>query len=137
MTAEDAAPALVLLVDDAADNRAVYGELLRASGYRVAEAADGREAIARGRELAPDIVVMDLSLPLLDGWAAIRALKGDPRAASIPIVALSGHTRPEHARRAEEAGCDAFLRKPCPPALLLETLRELLARRDAPAGRPG
>ncbi len=120
--------ALVLLVDDFEDSRAMYAEYLTLSGYRVIQAADGREALARTRELAPDLIVMDLALPGMDGWAATRALKSDPRTREVRIIALTGHAGARDAARAHEVGCDALLLKPCMPSVLLETVRRLLGQ---------
>lgn len=120
-------PFLVLLVDDLEDSRVMYAEYLTRSGYRIAQAADGKEALALARALLPDVVVMDLALPVLDGWEAIRQLKGDARTVGIPVVALTGHALARHAERARQAGCDALLTKPCMPSALLALLRNLLA----------
>lgn len=119
---------LVLLVDDFDDNRTMYAKYLTACGYRVAQAADGREAVTRALALLPDVVVMDLSLPVMDGWAATRELKGNERTRGIPVIALTGCATGGHMRAAREAGCDGFLTKPCLPAALLATLRHVLAR---------
>jgi two-component system cell cycle response regulator DivK len=86
---------LVLVVDDFQDNREMFAEFLSLSGFRVAEASTGVEAIDRAFELIPDVILMDLSLPELDGWEATRKLKGDPRTGHIPIVALTGHALAE------------------------------------------
>jgi CheY-like chemotaxis protein len=120
---------LILVVDDFEDNRAMYAEYLKHAGYRVIEAADGREAVARTRELRPQVVVMDLSLPVMDGWEATRVLKSDARTCATPIIALTGHALAGHSQGAREAGCDAFLAKPCLPKTLLEKIRSILATR--------
>ena len=117
---------LVLIVDDLEDNRAMYVQFLTFSGYRVAEASNGVEAIERARTLEPDVIVMDLSLPVLDGWEATRRLKGDPSTRSIPVIALTGHALPGHSEGAREAGCDVFLTKPCLPDELVESVRRIL-----------
>jgi CheY-like chemotaxis protein len=128
----DSSP-LVLVVDDFQDNREMFAEFLSLSGFRVAEASTGREAIDRGFDLLPDVILMDLSLPELDGWEATRQLKNDPRTKHIPIVALTGHALADHSREAREAGCDAFLTKPCLPEVLVVEIRRMLDRRP-PAG---
>lgn len=122
---------LVLLVDDLDDSRAMYAEYLVRSGYRVVQAADGAQAVTLARDLLPDLVVMDMALPVLDGWAAVRRLKSDEQTRLIPVVALTGHTAASHVRRAREAGCDAFLIKPCLPSALLAVVRDLLAHAHA------
>jgi two-component system, cell cycle response regulator DivK len=110
---------LILVVDDFEDNRAMYAECLGHAGYGVIEADNGLEAVEKARDARPDIVVMDLSLPILDGLEATRRLKGDPRTKEICVIMLTGHGLAEHARGAEQAGCDAFLVKPCSPSDLL------------------
>jgi two-component system, cell cycle response regulator DivK len=118
---------LVLVVDDFQDNREMFAEFLVISGYRVAQAVNGREALDRAFELIPDAILMDLSLPELDGWEATRRLKRDPRTRHIPVVALTGHVLADHAREARDAGCDGFLAKPCLPEVLVVELRRVLA----------
>src|SRR5262245_19194063 len=99
---------LVLLVDDYADAREMYGYYLARQGYRVEEAADGHEALAKALELLPDIILMDLSLPGIDGWELARILKQDERTTMIPIIALTAHALNGEEQRARGAGCDAF-----------------------------
>ena len=114
---------LVLVVDDFEDNRAMYVEYLQFQGFRVAEAVNGADAVARTKELLPDVVVMDLSLPVMDGWEATRRLKADPRTARIRVIALTGHAEASHAKKALDAGCDDFVAKPCLPENLLAKIR--------------
>jgi CheY-like chemotaxis protein len=121
-----AAAPLVLLVDDFEDNRAMYAQFLTFSGFRVAEAQNGREALDRAAQLMPDLIVMDLSLPVMDGWEATRRLKGDPRTRGIPIIALTGHALGRHSEGAKDAGCDGFITKPCLPEDLLAEIRRTL-----------
>jgi CheY-like chemotaxis protein len=123
---------LVLVVDDFEDNRAMYAEFLRYSGLDVIEAADGAEAIDKATLQLPDAIVMDLSLPIMDGWEATRRLRGDPRTRPIPILALTGHALEGHSDDARDAGCDAFLAKPCLPEVLLERIHAMLARPARP-----
>jgi len=117
----------VLIVDDFDDNRQMYAEFLTFCGFRVVEAANGVEAIDKAKEVVPDLVVMDLSLPVLDGWEATRRLKADPATRHIPVVALTGHALEGHSQGARDAGCDRFLAKPCLPEKLLDTVRQVLA----------
>jgi len=113
----------------------MYAAYLQFSGYRVAEAANGLEALEKTRELMPDIILMDLALPKMDGWEATRQLKADEKTRHIPIVALTGHALAGHAEGARQAGCDAFVTKPClPDALVTEIERMLSARRTEAAG---
>lgn len=127
---------LVLVVEDYPDAREMYAEYLRFSGFRVAEARNGEEALEKSFSLMPDVVLMDLALPLMDGWEATRRLKGDERTAHIIIVALTGHALAGHAEGARRAGCDAFVTKPCLPDELVDEIRRLLAARDAAATTP-
>ena len=98
---------------------------LRRSGFHVEEAEDGKEALEKAIALLPAIVVMDLSLPVMDGWEAIRRLRGDARTKHIPIVALTGHSL--HAAE-DNPGFDEVLIKPCLPEQLTARVRVLLAR---------
>ena len=126
---------LVLVVEDYQDAREMYAAYLQFSGYRVAEAANGLEALDKTRELMPDIILMDLALPKMDGWEATRRLKADEQTRHIPIVALTGHALAGHAEGARQAGCDAFVTKPClPDALVTEIERMLSSRRAEAAG---
>ncbi len=121
---------LVLVVEDYEDAREMYAAYLKFSGYRVAEAADGVEAIAQAQELIPDIILMDLALPKMDGWEATRRLKKDERTRDIPIVALTGHALAGHAEGARQAGCDAFITKPCLPDALVAEIKRVLSVRS-------
>ena len=128
---------LVLLVDDFQDNREMYAEFLRFSGLRVEEAANGLEALDKTLALLPDLVVMDLSLPGIDGWEATRRLKADARTKHIPVLALTGHALAGYSEGAREAGCDAFVTKPCLPEELLAEIKRVLDGRGRPRSRPG
>lgn len=125
----------VLIVDDFEDNRAMYAEFLRYSGIEVVEAKDGAEAVEKARTELPDLVVMDLSLPVIDGWEATRRIKHDPLTRDIPIIALTGHALEGHSQGAREAGCEGFLAKPCLPETLLETVNAILAKRGPRVSR--
>jgi CheY-like chemotaxis protein len=117
---------LVLVVEDYQDAREMYAAYLQFSGFDVAEASNGVEAVEKTQELLPDIVLMDLALPRMDGWEATRRLKNDPRTRHIPIVALTGHALAGHAEGARDAGCDAFVTKPCLPDALVAEIKRLL-----------
>ncbi len=123
---------LVLVVEDYEDAREMYAAYLQFSGFEVAEATNGIEAVEKARELLPDIVLMDLALPRMDGWEATRQLKSDEQTRHIPIVALTGHALAGHAEGARQAGCDAFVTKPCLPDALVVEIRRLL---ESHAGR--
>jgi len=116
----------ILMVDDFQDNREMYAAYLRYAGFAVDEAVTGTEALDKALATAPDLIVMDLSLPGMDGWEATRRLKADPKTKHIPIVVVSGHALEASVRSAQAAGCDVFLRKPCLPQALLAEVRKLL-----------
>jgi CheY-like chemotaxis protein len=116
----------ILMVDDFHDNREMYAAYLRYAGFAVEEAVTGTEALEKAFASRPDLVVMDLSLPGMDGWEATRRLKADPRTKHVPIVVVSGHALEGSVQSARAAGCDAFLRKPCLPQTLLTEIRKLL-----------
>jgi CheY-like chemotaxis protein len=120
-----AAP-LVLLVDDYADTRDLYGMYLAGHGYRIAEAEDGIEAIEKASALAPTVILMDLAMPRLDGWTATERLKSEPSTAGIPIICLTAHTRQEEVARAMRSGCDGFLTKPCLPNVVAAEIERVL-----------
>ena len=117
---------LVLIVDDFQDNREMYAEFLRFSGLRVEEAVNGHEALDKAGALLPDLIVMDLSLPGMDGWEATRRLKGEPATKHIPVLALTGHALAGYSEGARRAGCDAFVTKPCLPEDLLAQIKRML-----------
>jgi two-component system, cell cycle response regulator DivK len=118
---------LVLVVDDFQDNREMYAEFLAYQGFRVIQAANGVEALDQAFTNRPDIIIMDLSLPVMDGWEATRRLKADQRTHGIPVVALTGHAMHGHSKGAMEAGCDSFVAKPCLPDQLVAEIRKMLS----------
>ena len=121
---------LVLLVDDLQEARDMYATSLTCAGLRVIEATDGEHGLLKVTTLMPDVVVMDLAMPgVLDGWEAIRQLKTRPRTRDIAIVALTGHSSEHDLRRAEDAGADVVLAKPCAPDMLLSVIERLLDQR--------
>jgi two-component system, cell cycle response regulator DivK len=120
---------LVLVVDDDQHAREGLAEFLVGCGFRVTEASDGPEALRKAIRRRPDIVLLDLAIPRLDGWTVARTLKADPVFADVPVIALSGLDYPDERSRAVESGCDAFIAKPCDLNRLLDTVRQLLAMR--------
>ncbi len=116
----------VLLVEDHPDNRGIYRTILEHGGLDVLEAEDGEAGVRIARERRPDLILMDVSLPLLDGWKATRILKDDPGTAHIPIIALTAHALHGDRERAEEAGCDGYIAKPAPPRDVLEEVKRRL-----------
>jgi CheY-like chemotaxis protein len=113
---------LVLLVEDHEDTREAAVMFLKAQRIRVEVAVTGLQAIAMARRLHPDVIVMDLGLPGMDGWEATRQLKQHAETHHIPIIALSAHALDRDEDRAREAGSDLYLRKPCHPSDLLEAI---------------
>jgi two-component system, cell cycle response regulator DivK len=120
-----AAP-LVLIVDDDPDGRELYAVALQSAGFRVEEAGDGFEAVDKGYKLKPEIILMDLLMPRLDGWEVVSWLKKNAFTRDIPIVAVTGADA-EVRQMALEAGCRAVLTKPCSTARLVEEVRRVLA----------
>ena len=118
---------LILVVDDYEDAREMYAEYLRFCGFRVAEARNGNEALEQAFTLMPDLILMDLSLPGMDGWEATRQLKADDRTRQIPVVALTGHALAGASEGAKKAGCDSFVTKPCLPDDLVVEVRRMLS----------
>ena len=118
---------LILVVDDYQDAREMYAEYLQYSGFRVAEARNGNEAVTQAFELKPALILMDLSLPGMDGWEATRVLKADERTKHIPVVALTGHALAGASEGAKKAGCDSFVTKPCLPDDLVVEVRRMLS----------
>jgi two-component system cell cycle response regulator DivK len=127
---------LVLVVDDVAHGREIFAEYLEFRGFRVATAADGQEAIDQAFELLPDIILMDLSLPRVDGWEATRRLKQDERTRDIPIIALTAHALAAAHDKAKEVGCNAVVTKPCLPRELEQEVRRQLELRAQQKSEP-
>jgi two-component system, cell cycle response regulator DivK len=109
----------ILLVEDNEDNRIIYATALRYAGYEVLEAITGVEGVQQARSHHPNLVLMDISVPELDGWEATAILKADPSTKDIPIVAVTAHALPGDEERSLKAGCDGYLAKPIPPAALI------------------
>ena len=118
---------LILVVDDYEDAREMYAEYLEFSGFRVAEARNGNDAVTQAFLLRPDLILMDLSLPGMDGWEATKVLKADDRTKHIPVVALTGHALAGASEGARKAGCDSFVTKPCLPDELVVEVRRMLS----------
>jgi CheY-like chemotaxis protein len=120
-------PVFVLIVDDFADAREMYAEYFEFLGYKVSTAENGLEAIEKATVERPDLILMDLSLPVLDGWEATRRLKRDERTRDIPVIALTGNALAGHEEHARKAGCDSFLTKPCLPEDVEKEMRKILS----------
>jgi CheY-like chemotaxis protein len=118
--------ARLLVVEDNEAGREGLSRHLRRQGYEVLVAADGRQAVEAARAGRPDLILMDMSLPVLDGWEATRQLKAAEETRSIPVIALTAHAMAGDRERAQEAGCDGYDTKPVELARLLGKIRALL-----------
>ena len=118
----------VLLVEDNEMNRDMLSRRLARKGYDVIIAVDGQQGVDMAREEMPDIILLDMSLPVIDGWEAARRLKADDETASIPIIALTAHAMSGDREKTLEAGCDEYDTKPVDLARLLEKMVQLLNR---------
>jgi serine/threonine protein kinase len=121
---------LILLVDDVDHGREIFGEFLEFRGFRVATAADGLEALEKAFELIPDVILMDLSLPGIDGWEATRRLKQDERTQNIPVIALTAHQLQGAHDMALKAGCEEVVTKPCLPKDLENAINRHLVSKN-------
>lgn len=125
----------ILIVDDYLDGREMAAEYLEFSGFRVLQAADGQEALDTAFAELPEVVLMDLSLPVMDGWEATRRLKADPRTRRIRVIALTAHALDTHTSSARAAGADAVVTKPFQPPDLVAEVRRQLAAQAAAGGK--
>jgi CheY-like chemotaxis protein len=122
----------ILLVEDNEMNRDMLSRRLQRKGYDVVIAVDGEAGVRMAAAERPDLILMDMSLPALDGWEATRRIKGLPETASIPVIALTAHVMTGDRDRAIEAGCDDYDSKPVEIERLLGKMQALLRRREAP-----
>ncbi len=116
----------ILLVEDNPHNRRIFSGMLTHSGFQVVEAEDGEQALDRAWRHQPDLILMDLSIPAIDGWECTRRLKADARTRAIPIIALTAHAMRGDEERARQAGCDGYLAKPISPKKVVEEVRRVL-----------
>jgi two-component system cell cycle response regulator DivK len=123
----------ILLVEDNEMNRDMLSRRLTRKGYEVILAQDGQEGVTTASARLPDLILMDMSLPVLNGWEATRQLKENPGTAHIPVVALTAHALNTDREKAAEAGCDAYETKPIDLPSLIQTIEELLVRRRGAA----
>ena len=117
---------MVLIVEDDEDSRYVYGLILEANGFQVATVRSGDEGLRVARESHPRAILMDVSIPGMDGWTVTEHLKGDPETAGIPVIIITAHAFPEDLGRARRVGCEGFLTKPCEPRRVLEEVCRLI-----------
>ncbi len=116
----------ILVVEDQEDNRQILRDLLASAGFRMVEAHDGREALTLARSERPDLILMDIQLPILDGYEATRGIKRDPELKDIPIIAVTSYALSGDEERAREAGFDAYVAKPYSTRLLLAKIGQFL-----------
>src|SRR6266478_472689 len=116
----------ILVVEDEEDNRRILRDLLTGADYEMMEAENGEEALAAVARQRPDLILMDIQLPILDGYEATRRLKADPILKDVPIIALTSYALSGDEEKARAAGCDDFVPKPYSPRQLLAKIRELL-----------
>jgi two-component system cell cycle response regulator DivK len=126
--------AKILLIEDNEANRDALSRHLKRRGYEVVMAVDGQQGIAMAHSEAPALILMDMSLPVLDGWEATRQLKADPRTGSVPVIALTAHAMAGDRAKALEAGCDDYDTKPVEFPRLLAKIQALLDGKDVPQG---
>jgi CheY-like chemotaxis protein len=118
----------VLIVEDDNDTRMIWQTVLEFNGYAVIGAQDGPEGVKLAQQHAPDLIVMNLSMPKLDGLSATTLLRQDPRTAAIPIIACTGYVREDGADQAEDAGVNAYLEKPCEPSRIVEEVERFIGK---------
>ncbi|MFQ5657056.1 MAG: response regulator [Candidatus Methylomirabilales bacterium] len=116
----------ILIVEDQEDNRRIMRDLLNSAGYEMIEAVSGEEGVAMAQTQRPDLILMDIQLPGLDGYEATRRIKADPALRQIPIIAVSSYALSGDDVKAVAAGCNAYVTKPFSPRLLLAKVREYL-----------
>jgi two-component system, cell cycle response regulator DivK len=118
---------MILLVEDNEDNQEIYRIILTHHGYQILQAWDGEAGVRMAREHQPELILMDLTMPVIDGLEATRRLKADPATAAIPMIALTAHAMREDRAAAAEAGCVAFLAKPAEPRAVAAEVGRVLA----------
>ena len=118
----------VLLVEDNTDTRMIYRTILEHFAYHVIESVDGEMGIPLAKQHRPDLILMDISIPKIDGYTATGILKADPATAHIPIIARTAHAHAGEEQRAREAGCDSYLSKPVEPRRVIEEVQAHLTR---------
>ena len=116
----------ILVVEDQPDNRQIIRDMLAGTGYEITEAENGEEALAAIAKQRPDLILMDIQLPVMDGYAATRRIKNDPTLKSIPVIAVTSYALSGEEKKAREAGCDDYVPKPYSPRQLLAKIRQFL-----------
>ena len=117
----------ILVVEDQEDNRKIIRDMLSATDYEITEVVNGEEALAAVAKQRPDLILMDIQLPVMDGYEAARRIKADPALRSIPIIAITSYALSGEDQKARAAGCDEYIAKPYSPRLLLGKIRQHLS----------
>ena len=123
----------VLLVEDDPANRGLAARILTTCGYPHDIAVDGQDALNKVGDRTPDLILMDISIPIIDGWEATQVLKHDPATRHIPIIALTAHALASDREKAMEVGCDGYLAKPCEPRAVVAEVQKFLGKTDGAA----
>lgn len=116
----------ILVVEDQEDNRIILRDLLTSAGYEVLEAVNGQDGVGLAESARPDLILMDIQLPVLDGYEATRRIKGNPLLASVPVIAVTSYALSGDESKSKAAGCDGYVTKPYSPRELLGTVRAFL-----------
>ena len=116
----------ILVIEDTENNRRILNDLLTNAGFHVLEANDGERGVAMAAECRPDLILMDIQLPVLDGYETTRRIKADPALRHIPVIAVTSYALSGDETKARAAGCDAYVTKPFSPRMLLAKVREFL-----------
>ena len=117
----------ILVVEDQPDNRKIIRDVFALTGYEIIEAENGEEALAAIAKARPDLILMDIQLPIMDGYTATRRIKADPALRSIPVIAVTSYALSGEEKKAREAGCDDYIPKPYSPRELLAKVRQHLS----------
>ena len=120
----------VLVVEDNRDNMEVMRTTLTHFGYEIVEAVNGKEGIEKARQEKPDIILMDLSLPVMDGWEAAGRIKADDELKDIPVIAVTAHAMSGDEAKAHEHGCDGYLAKPCTPRSIIDIVKKYVKEKE-------
>ena len=116
----------ILVVEDTEDNRQILRDLLSTAGYDIVEAYDGAEGVAKAAEHKPDLILMDIQMPVMDGFEATRRIKADPALKSIPVIAVTSYALSGDEEKTRAAGCDGYIAKPYSPRQMLAKVREVI-----------
>ena len=118
----------ILVVEDTEDNRQILRDLLGMAGYDMVEAHDGAEGVAKAAEHRPDLILMDIQMPVMDGYEATRRIKANPELKAIPIIAVTSYALSGDEQKTRDAGCDAYIAKPYSPRQMLAKVKEILGQ---------